>query len=266
MTWVKIDDGFPDHPKVVGLSDAAFRLHVTALCYAGKYLTDGVIPSNALRRLGGTDEAVSELVEAALWVPNLSDFYIHDYLKHQSSKAQVDSTKQANAERVRRYREKHRNAVTNADVTYPDTDTENREQIQRSDTENTSVVVHQGTNPIPRVNSARTAVQRISDKLSTARQQGVNAWNLSRLVEDEWDDLYLQDDIGGCIALTVWYVQELQSRPLTSPEISRIGQMTKRFGRIALLAIDEAASKDLTDLPSYAFRVAQSLYKERKTN
>jgi hypothetical protein len=40
--------------------------------------------------------------------------------------------------------------------------------------------------------------------------------------------------------------------------------MTKRFGRIALLAIDEAASKDLDDLVSYAFRVAQRMYADRK--
>ena len=86
---------------------------------------------------------------------------------------------------------------------------------------------------------------------------------MSRLVEDEWDVLHNANDIGGCIALTAWYVSELQSRQLTQTEIARIGQMTKRFGRIALLAIDEAASKDLTDLVSYAFRIAQNLYKEK---
>lgn len=261
MTWVKIDDGFPDHPKVVGLSDEAFRLYITSLCYAGKYLTDGFVPSIVAARMTRND-CVEELLDAQLWYECDSGGYqIHDYLKHQSSKEQVSNTRAANAERVRRYREK-RNAVTAGEVTRPDTDTEYREQIQRSDTENTTLV--QQDNPYPRVNSAKHAVQRISNKLSTARTQGVNAWNLSRLVEDEWDELYLKDDLGGCIALTVWYVQELQMRPLTSAEISRIGQMTKRFGRIALLAIDEAASKDLTDLPSYAFRVAQALYKERK--
>ena len=72
--------------------------------------------------------------------------------------------------------------------------------------------------------------------------------------------------MGGCIALTVWYVSELQSRKLNTSEIGRIGQMTKRFGRIALLAIDEAASKDLDDLVSYAFRVAQNLYAKKKVS
>jgi hypothetical protein len=113
------------------------------------------------------------------------------------------------------------------------------------------------------VRSAKLAVENISNKLAEARANGINAWNLSRLVEDEWDKLHNANDIGGCIALTAWYVTELQSRTLTSAEIGRIGQMTKRFGRIALLAIDEAASKDLTDLVSYAYRVAQNMYKER---
>ena len=78
------------------------------------------------------------------------------------------------------------------------------------------------------------------------------------------DELHGADDVGACIALTAWYVSELQSRKLTSAEIGRIGQMTKRFGRISLLAIDEAASKDLKDLLSYAFRVAQSMYAKQK--
>jgi hypothetical protein len=104
------------------------------------------------------------------------------------------------------------------------------------------------------------AVEVIANKLAMARADGINAWNLSKLVEEEWDKLHASDDIGGCIALTAWYVSELQSRQLSSAEIGRIGQMTKRFGRIALLAIDEAASKDLTDLVSYAFRVAQNMY------
>ena len=118
--------------------------------------------------------------------------------------------------------------------------------------------------PLPRVKAAKEAVTNITEKLQTARQNGINAWNLSKLVEEEWDKLQTENQIGACIALTVWYVTELQSRTLSSQEISRIGQMTKRFGRISLLAIDEAASKDLNDLVSYAFRIAQRMYADRK--
>ena len=118
--------------------------------------------------------------------------------------------------------------------------------------------------PAPRVKLAKEAVGRIAEKLQAASANGINAWNLSKLVEDEWDKFDPVNEVGACIALTVWYVSELQSRTLTSAEIARIGQMTKRFGRISLLAIDEAASKDLDDLVSYAFRVAQRMYADRK--
>ena len=37
MPWANFDDQFPKHPKVLPLSDAAFRLHVsgvTVICYS----------------------------------------------------------------------------------------------------------------------------------------------------------------------------------------------------------------------------------------
>ena len=69
MTWVRIDDTFPEHPKVVGLSAVAFRLHVAAICYASRNLTDGFIPLGAVRTLpGGTPNRVKELADAGLWI------------------------------------------------------------------------------------------------------------------------------------------------------------------------------------------------------
>jgi hypothetical protein len=274
MTWVKIDDSFPDHPKVIGLSDKAFRVHIEGLCYCGRFLTDGFIPMAVAARFVDDDMRIlAELSEAGLWREKLerNGFEIHDYLEHQSSKSEVTEKKESTRERAKRYREakkktsapdddwenlisnvSHHAEVTASEYREQSTDTENR--VQRTEDNNL---------PLPRVKSAKNAVEVISHKLSEARANGINAWNLSKLVEDEWDKLHNADDIGGCIALTAWYVSELQTRQLNSVEISRIGQMTKRFGRIALLAIDEAASKDLTDLVSYAYRVAQNMYKEK---
>jgi hypothetical protein len=48
MTWVRLDDQFPDHPKVVNLSDRAFRLHVWGICYSARFLTDGLIQRDAI--------------------------------------------------------------------------------------------------------------------------------------------------------------------------------------------------------------------------
>jgi hypothetical protein len=61
-------------------------------------------------------------------------------------------------------------------------------------------------------------------------------------------------------------VSELQSRKLESGEIARIAQLTKRFGRLALLAIDKAASKNLDDLVSYSMVVAQDMYEKGTKN
>jgi hypothetical protein len=183
----------------------------------------------------------------------------------------VEEKRQTVRERQKRYRDKHRvteaepaeseggdDGWSNALVTpteYRIQNTDNR--IQSTEYINTE---EEENLPTPRNKSAKVAVEIIANKLALARADGINAWNLSKLVEEEWDKLHAADDIGGCIALTAWYVSELQTRQLSSAEIGRIGQMTKRFGRIALLAIDEAASKDLTDLVSYAFRVAQNMY------
>lgn len=257
MTWIKIDDGFPDHPKVIGLSDKAFRTHIESLCYAGRYLTDGHIPQFVAEKIG-TEDAINELLKVRLWyIPDngLDGYIIHDYLLHQTSKQQVENKRANLRERQKRYREKQTTGDDwdNALVTEP----EYRIQNTDTDTDINKLL------PTPRVKSAKLAVENIANKLGEARANGINAWNLSKLVEDEWDKLHNANDIGGCIALTIWYVSELQTRKLTTSEIGRIGQMTKRFGRIALLAIDEAASKDLTDLVSYAYRVAQNMYKER---
>ena len=274
MTWVKIDDSFPNHPKIVGLTDKAFRIHISGLCYCGTYLTDGFVPMTIAARFANEDmQYIVELTKAGLWreAPQDNGFHIHDYLAHQTSKTQVEEKRQTVRERQKRYRDKHRVAETmpaeseggddgwsNALVTpseYRIQNTDNR--IQKTEYINTE---EEENLPTPRNKSAKVAVEIIANKLAIARADGINAWNLSKLVEEEWDKLHASDDIGGCIALTAWYVSELQSRQLSSAEIGRIGQMTKRFGRIALLAIDEAASKDLTDLVSYAFRVAQNMY------
>ena len=89
MTWVKLDDAFPHHPKVVGLSDNAFRTHVTALCYCGLYLTDGHVPTSALRQLGSRKAAI-DLEACGLWIKTDHGWMIRDYLEYNPSKEQVN--------------------------------------------------------------------------------------------------------------------------------------------------------------------------------
>lgn len=267
MGWVRLDDNFADHPKVIALSDTAFRLYIEALCYSNRQLTDGFIPMAVYLKLSKNDDA-DYLIEAGLWVDTENGYAIRSYTEYQPSREKVEEKREQAKERLRRYREglkgnadetqmkRHPQPIPNPTQPNPNKD------IEKNYLE--PVAEEYELTPAPRVKTAKEAVLRISDKLGQAREAGINAWNLSKLVEEEWDALHNSNDIGGCIALTAWYVSELQSRKLESAEIARIGQMTKRFGRIALLAIDEAASKDLDDLVSYAFRIAQRMYADRR--
>lgn len=103
MTWVRIDDKFPNHPRIVGLSDAAFRTHITALCYAAEYLTDGSIPTSAMRGIGPR-KAAAELETAGLWTRTDHGWMIRDYLDYNPSRADVEDKREAARHRMARVR------------------------------------------------------------------------------------------------------------------------------------------------------------------
>ncbi len=90
-TYIRLHDGMPDHPKVVGLSDAAFRLYVESLCWCSRHLTDGQVPPAAMQRMGGwSPDTLDELASARL-LENGSGpaWHVHDYTQHQRTAGQV---------------------------------------------------------------------------------------------------------------------------------------------------------------------------------
>lgn len=100
MSWVKIDDGMPDHPKIVQLSDAAFRLHIAAMCYSSRYGLDGRIPGDwpGVRR---RTVLVNSLVKAGVWVRTVGqsgeEFQIHDFLEYNPSAAERKALSESRA-------------------------------------------------------------------------------------------------------------------------------------------------------------------------
>lgn len=126
-----MDDKTPRHPKIAGLTDRAFRWWVHGLCYASEFLTDGVLPRAFCATVPGKVRA--ELCAAGLWTA-LTDgtgVAIHDYLDHQSSRAEVESSRSAARDRANSSREVRANfSRTSQEVRKPDTDidTENRQQ------------------------------------------------------------------------------------------------------------------------------------------
>lgn len=95
MVWVRIDDHFDEHPKIVGLDDHAFALFVSGLAYCNRNLTDGFIPTGVglgkLRYCGGKQKsAASGLVTAGLWAVVDGGWQVHDFGEYQPTKQQVE--------------------------------------------------------------------------------------------------------------------------------------------------------------------------------
>lgn len=85
---IRLDHTMPENPKIVGLTDAAFRLFIECLCWCSRQESDGVIPKPAMKRLG-RPRVVAELVATGL-IHDLGDtFEVHDYLAHQRSSAEI---------------------------------------------------------------------------------------------------------------------------------------------------------------------------------
>jgi hypothetical protein len=137
MGWVKIDDNFANHPKVLKAGPLGIAMQVAALCYCNHYLTDGFIPASAVPGLlnlnglgmrmwagelmGGGEDAtwefiVEDLLNAGLWHEIDGGYQIHDYLDYQPSKEKVIADRNATAARVKRFRETS-NTVSNDNVT-----------------------------------------------------------------------------------------------------------------------------------------------------
>lgn len=104
MPWANFDDAYADHPKVMALSDGAFRLHTSGILYCARYLTDGVVPLPVAARLtpGYTPRHLTELVAADLWALGEGGYRIHDYLQWNRSREQILSERSRKSEAGKR--------------------------------------------------------------------------------------------------------------------------------------------------------------------
>lgn len=83
MSWAKIDDGFSDHPKVVGCSLQAVGLWTLCLSWASGRKTGGAIPLALPRRFGDrAGRATQELLRCGLWERSGDNIIIHDFGKY----------------------------------------------------------------------------------------------------------------------------------------------------------------------------------------
>ena len=143
MPWVRIDDRFATHPKVVASGPLAMAMQVAALCYCNRELTDGFVPRAVARTLldwqiedkqgdiyvigvsrsyYGQDVecqwVIDILVECGMWTAEQGGYRIHDYLDYQPSREQVLAERENNARRQSAWRNRDKpstNTMSNAD-------------------------------------------------------------------------------------------------------------------------------------------------------
>jgi len=88
--WIKLTIEYPRHRKIRGLSDRAFRLHITLLALAAEEKSDGVILEADLNMFG--PKHGKELLAAGLVHKDAGRYYLHDYTAHQTAAAKVRAT------------------------------------------------------------------------------------------------------------------------------------------------------------------------------
>jgi hypothetical protein len=115
VTWVRLDDSAPLHPKLLAAGPEAAWLWVAGLAYANRHTTNGVIPPQALTALYPSDQwprarlakLATTLVTAGLWtVREAGGWEVHDYAQYQAE-AMRDAVAQRRAwERDRKARQR----------------------------------------------------------------------------------------------------------------------------------------------------------------
>lgn len=114
MSWFKVDDTAHTHPKLRGAGTAAIGLWTLGGSYAAQYLTDGMVHAHFVKA-NATAPQLAKLVKAGLWhpaghdclrcpQPADGDYFIHDYLEYNPSRAKVVAERERAAEKKRKQR------------------------------------------------------------------------------------------------------------------------------------------------------------------
>jgi hypothetical protein len=129
LPWVRLDDHFSEHPKLVSAGPLGMALWVAGLAYSNRNLTDGFIPRGVAATLldgewvdeegrvwraamtngmAGEDfdclALARHLVYVELWHEAPGGFSIHDYEEYQPSKVKVLEDREKAAQRMKKKR------------------------------------------------------------------------------------------------------------------------------------------------------------------
>jgi hypothetical protein len=94
MPWGRIDDSLYDHPKVEAIPpnmrNACVGLWVRCISWSNRYLTNGYVPTERLRKLDGRRQEVQFLIAAELFEERDNGILIHDFTDYNPTRQQVE--------------------------------------------------------------------------------------------------------------------------------------------------------------------------------
>ena len=94
--WAKIALNLADNPKVIGLSDAAFRAFIEAILYSRQHLTDGFLDARVVAKRWGLEvaqELTSNDPSNPSWLTVEGGFQIHHFCEHQTTNDDIQEMK-----------------------------------------------------------------------------------------------------------------------------------------------------------------------------
>lgn len=109
MAWMRVDDKFYMHPKVVDAGNNAIGLWVRAGSWSSGNLTNGFIPTRIVRQLG-TKRQADALVNAHLWERVEGGYQFHDWNAINPSRAEIEDRREEWRKRQAKHRASRRDS------------------------------------------------------------------------------------------------------------------------------------------------------------
>lgn len=114
MSWVRVDDGMPEHPKVFRAATVLGGPHcyarvisilIQASSFASRNLTDGFLPTAVVQHFHDARplQAAKAMVEANLWEAVVGGYQIHDYHEYNPTAADVKADREWDRRRKELY-------------------------------------------------------------------------------------------------------------------------------------------------------------------
>jgi hypothetical protein len=112
VTWLKIDDHYATHQKIIRAGPVAMALDIAGMCYSASHGTDGFVPAEALPVVAPllskakAAASVAKLIEVGRWIKVDDGWEIHDFLVYNPSAAERDERLALHARRQALFRDK----------------------------------------------------------------------------------------------------------------------------------------------------------------